>query len=183
MEQIEDYRIIKTKSAIKKSIADLLEEKSFDQISISEIVKKAGITRKSFYNHYQDKYDFVEKYQKELAKEIHQLTKPYPLQSKAFFYEIFSFLESKGKLLEGLLSSRGSLEIQEFLKDLMKQSILEAIKTTEMYSSRNENEVDILVVFLANATFGVVQYWINSRKQIGPQEMALILENIFFNHT
>ena len=52
-----DIRIIKTRQAIEMAMSDLLKEKTFDQITTTELVKRAGISRSSFYTHYQDKYD------------------------------------------------------------------------------------------------------------------------------
>ena len=58
-----DIRILKTHQAIENAMSDLLKEKSFDHITTTELVKRAGISRSSFYTHYQDKYEMIDKYQ------------------------------------------------------------------------------------------------------------------------
>ncbi len=45
----------------------LLEKESFDQITTVELVlSRIGHSRLSFYTHYRDKYDMIERYQQAL---------------------------------------------------------------------------------------------------------------------
>ena len=48
-----------TKRALAKALKDLMQEKSFEKISISDICEKCQMNRKSFYYHFIDKYDLV----------------------------------------------------------------------------------------------------------------------------
>lgn len=45
----------------------LINEKSFDEISASEIIQKSGYSRSSFYRNYEDKFDFAACFIKEAA--------------------------------------------------------------------------------------------------------------------
>lgn len=66
VEKKTDRRVIKTKHAIFKAFVELLNEKDVNQITITDIAKKANINRKTFYNYYSDAY--------EVMKEIENLT-------------------------------------------------------------------------------------------------------------
>lgn len=55
-----DRRVIKTKHAIFKAFVELLNEKDVNQITITDIAKKANINRKTFYNYYSDAYEVME---------------------------------------------------------------------------------------------------------------------------
>ncbi|MGT2749458.1 TetR/AcrR family transcriptional regulator [Streptococcus orisasini] len=60
-------RHTQSKAKIKAAITELLLENSnFDDITIRKITEKAHINRSTFYLHYQDKYDLVNK----LAHEV-----------------------------------------------------------------------------------------------------------------
>ena len=43
-----------TKTAIRRTFFELLEEKDFDRISVREICQRADINRSTFYRHYDD---------------------------------------------------------------------------------------------------------------------------------
>lgn len=54
-----DKRIIKTKRELKRTLAELLKEKSFEQICVKEICERSSTSRITFYSHYKDKYDLL----------------------------------------------------------------------------------------------------------------------------
>ena len=57
---MEDKRIKKSKIALKRSLTSLLDTRPFDELTVTEICKKADISRITFYAHYDDKYQLVE---------------------------------------------------------------------------------------------------------------------------
>ena len=48
-----------TKTALAKAFKELINEKPFSKISVGEITEKCRINRKSFYYHFNDKYDLI----------------------------------------------------------------------------------------------------------------------------
>lgn len=63
-----DLRSIRSVESIKKAFVDLLQIESFEKIKVSEIARKAGIDRQTFYLHYVDKYDLLEKMNEDFIK-------------------------------------------------------------------------------------------------------------------
>ena len=53
---MEDRRITKTKKALKEAMVAMLDKETFEQISITELCRKAEVSRITFYAHYSDKY-------------------------------------------------------------------------------------------------------------------------------
>lgn len=51
----------KTKLLIMESFREIMGEKDFSKITVNDIVSNIYISRKSFYNHFKDKYDLMEK--------------------------------------------------------------------------------------------------------------------------
>lgn len=52
----EDKRVRKTKRYIKQALAQALEEKPFEQITVTELCARSDISRITFYAHYSDKF-------------------------------------------------------------------------------------------------------------------------------
>ena len=50
-----DLRVVKTRKAIRTAFIDLLSEKGYAAITVQDILDRALINRKTFYNHYHDK--------------------------------------------------------------------------------------------------------------------------------
>jgi AcrR family transcriptional regulator len=66
----ESNKRIKTKRIIQEAMVDLFHRESFDEISTVQLAKEAGISRSSFYTHYRDKYDMIERYQQEFFHKV-----------------------------------------------------------------------------------------------------------------
>lgn len=57
---MEDRRIKKTKKNLKETLIEMLSDMTFEQITITELCKRADISRITFYTHYNDKYALVD---------------------------------------------------------------------------------------------------------------------------
>lgn len=55
-----DRRIKKTKQALNQALFTLLDEKTFQQITITDIVTVADVNRGTFYKHYRDKEELLD---------------------------------------------------------------------------------------------------------------------------
>ncbi|GEB32041.1 MULTISPECIES: TetR/AcrR family transcriptional regulator [Brevibacillus] len=72
----EDVRVYKTKKSMARALVSLLQEKDFSQITIKDICTRSLSSQSTFYSHYTDKYDLLEKmvkhqadfFQKEMAQ-------------------------------------------------------------------------------------------------------------------
>ena len=69
-----DLRVRRTQKLLREALITLIEERSFDTITVGEIAERAMVSRAAFYRHYQDKYDLVEKIFEEMVAEVmHEL--------------------------------------------------------------------------------------------------------------
>ena len=58
---MEDRRIIKTKRSLKTTaLIELLAKEDFEHISITELCRRAEVSRITFYSHYNDKYALLD---------------------------------------------------------------------------------------------------------------------------
>lgn len=70
MNKKKDLRIVKTQMAIKNAFLQLVKEKAFEKITISEIADRALIHRGTFYSHYKDKYDLLNQLEDEIVDDM-----------------------------------------------------------------------------------------------------------------
>ncbi len=52
---------LRTDNAIMQAFISLLKEKSFEKITIQDILDRTPVTRATFYSHYHDKYEIAER--------------------------------------------------------------------------------------------------------------------------
>lgn len=56
-----DARVRYTRKVIQDAFLDILKEKPISRITVKEVCDKAEINRGTFYKHYQDCYDLLDK--------------------------------------------------------------------------------------------------------------------------
>lgn len=66
----DDLRIKRTQKSIKEAFFDLAEKVGFENICVKDIADYAGISRNTFYLHYSDKYELLNKTCDELMRTL-----------------------------------------------------------------------------------------------------------------
>lgn len=119
-----DLRIVKSRKVIKEAFLQLLKEKCYSNITVTDIAKKAMINRKTFYIHYETKENLYNEITDEIIKEITP-----PILSK----DIFSLNgnEQKSAVTYLLIKIKENREIFEiFINDSTNLNFTEKLKTT-----------------------------------------------------
>ncbi len=69
-EKSKDLRVRRTLAAIRAAFFNLVLEKNFNEISITELTENAGINRKTFYLHYSSLENLITEIEEEIVAEI-----------------------------------------------------------------------------------------------------------------
>jgi AcrR family transcriptional regulator len=51
----EDRRVVRTRTALHQALMDLIAEREYDDITVGDVIGRAGVGRSTFYQHYQNK--------------------------------------------------------------------------------------------------------------------------------
>ena len=65
-----DRRVRKTKMQLSQGLARLMQKKSIKEITVKELVDEVDINRSTFYLHYTDIYQMLEKIEEEAMADI-----------------------------------------------------------------------------------------------------------------
>ncbi len=163
---------IKTRNIIKKTFAQLLnEKKQLDKVTVTELVKRAQLTRSTFYTHYDNIYQVAEEYQMQTIELL--CNEEVKLHSKEdildYFDNIFSCLKENEEIYKLFLNADISVLFLEKLKNIASTKIKEALK--DFY---NDKFLDLDISFLMNGSMlEILKYF---RK-----ESKYTLDEILFN--
>ena len=67
-----DRRVRKTKMQLRQGLARLMQKKSIKEITVKELVDEVDINRSTFYLHYTDIYQMLEKIEEEAMADIRE---------------------------------------------------------------------------------------------------------------
>ena len=162
-----DLRIVKTKKLLRKSLVDLLKEKSFDNITITDICNKALINRSTFYSHFNDKYellvDLFEAQRLQLLEYSNDDDNKF-LTKDSFLSLISNFidlLDERKEICGEILSHEGNRLLYKCFVDMFETNITKRIKINEDIDNSDlpveyavkfyvAGIIDLLLVYMTN---------------------------------
>ena len=68
-----DKRVIRTKRSIRTALFEITETKDISNVTVSELARKAGVNRRTFYTHYAGITDIVDEVEGELVDAIRDI--------------------------------------------------------------------------------------------------------------
>lgn len=189
-----DLRVVRTKKSIRDALVELIEEKGFDAVTVKDITARAQINRGTFYAHYQDKYDLLNKCEEEIMLTMSQIAEQNITSittelengspaSAPFTIAIvmLDYINENSGFMKAVLGPRGDLSFQTKLKDFMWRTIFEKNPNALIKKENLRVPVHYLVSYIASAHLGLIQQWLNSGRKESPEEIALILTTIMEN--
>ncbi len=106
---VSNVRVRRTQKLLREALIALIEERSFEALTIGELTERAMVSRAAIYRTYQDKYDLVEQIFEEamsaLLNAVGDLGREHPPEVWVKFFEHIAEYE---RLYRALLGQRGS---------------------------------------------------------------------------
>jgi AcrR family transcriptional regulator len=177
-----DLRVIKTKEALQEALLTLLNEKTLNAISVTEICRLAKVNRGTFYSHYGQIENLFEEYFKEIMKDLAaSYEEPYrhvrsldPKQLNPQTIRIFHHIESYKKFYRIVLSKQVPMAYYYLLYD----QVCELMKKDMSIQSKITTEPEMASAYQANAILGMVIQWHKEDFKKSANDMNLLLVQI-----
>ena len=176
---------IESKRKIRDAVISLYErEKDLTKLSVTEVVKVAGINRGTFYNHYRNvrevMTDLENELMQELVKTLDEATKV-DYSSQKFMHTIVDFLEKKEPIYKPLATVA-----PKYMLDQLKDKFFKEFKNNT-YSYINSTKKGLITIqFIANGLAYTYLDYLKGKtdanlKELG--EMAIqLFDNILKNY-
>ena len=176
-----DRRVRKTRRQLRECLITLLKEKKVQDITVRELTDMADLNRGTFYLHYKDVFDLLEKTEAELQEDFNQLVCKHDAvdlkqRPSVIFNEISSLVYDNADLIEILLGENGDLNFVNRLKLLIREKCLK--DWMEVFRSGNAAAFDEFFSFIVSGCIGLVQYWLQTGLKETPEQMAKLTEHI-----
>ena len=176
-----DRRVRKTRRQLRECLITLLKEKKVQDITVRELTDMADLNRGTFYLHYKDVFDLLEKTEAELQEDFNQLVCKHDAvdlkqRPSVIFNEIYSLVYDNADLIEILLGENGDLNFVNRLKQLIREKCLK--DWMEVFRSGNAAAFDAFFSFIVSGCISLVQYWLQTGLKETPEQMAKLTEHI-----
>ncbi len=177
-----DRRKKYTRHVLKNSLIQLLAKKPITSITVKEICELADINRSTFYTHYADHYDLLDKIEEEITEDMNEYLSSYRFtieeESLQMTQKLLEYITQNKFMFQTLLNKNGDPTFEQRLMHIAQRFM--------MNSWRNGNDVDELYLrylstFVVSGAINVIKDWIENDMDQSPKEMAFLI-NDFTNY-
>lgn len=156
-----------SREKIERVFINMLQEKELNEITVSDIIKKTGLNRSTFYANYLDIYDLADQTRHILENEFSSLFAD---------YDYFNERTGAEKMFEHIKDNQ--LFYKTYFKLCFKPEHLISIYDEKRAEKENiTSNINYHIEFFRNGLNAIIKLWLKSGCKESPKEMAEILKS------
>lgn len=170
-----DRRVVRTKAALTAALFELLGEKDFAKISITELTRRADVDRKTFYLHYQSVDEILEEFYEDALRTLRDaidregIFRGESIDMVAFFRVLCNLATKDMPLFRRLAQGGGYTYYMERIRALLREGIEDFYRRQGVHS---EAELRLLGEFYAAAIMRVYLVWLKGEVEMDEAHLA-----------
>lgn len=176
-----DLRKLRTRKLLRDAFIELLQEEDVDKITVQRLAEKATINRVTFYLHYRDIPDMVEKMADEMIQEIvaalrtneHKIPADEDIKWRSMV-RLLEHIAEHGNFYKTVLGPNGISIFKERLHSLFRNNIVLAVERTgsDSFVKKAGIREDILIWYDTSALLGTIISWLQNDMPYTPTFLA-----------
>lgn len=166
-----DRRILRTRDALGDALVALMPERAFDEITVQDVLDRAGVSRSTFYAHYRDKDDLFLSDIEDFFEMMARTWKQKSADSDRLLpvKEFFSHVRDVREFYAALVRSGKIQDVQTLAKGLFARSIEQKLQAAGLKIDPAERSAQASA--LAGSFFSLLDWWLDKGMKADPQQM------------
>lgn len=186
----QNQRVLQTKQKLKDAFITLCEQEGITNVTISNLVKEANLSRGTFYVNYKDINALLEELQAELfaniLSEFQTKISDNSIYNEIFvqnssndnvylsFSNVLNYIYNNIRMIRVLVLNAENHEILTKIKSLIEKYFIESVRNNNGHMT-DELPEDYARQLLVDCLFSIVIHWIRKREPESPEEVARII--------
>lgn len=177
-----DPRILRTRQLIRDAFVDLLQEMDIEKLTVNRIAERATINRVTFYLHYRDITDMMEKMADEMIEHIERIVDEHAPQFEdaakddgwPVLVKLLEHFAEHSKFYRVVLASRRTPIFTERLLRLLSKLVSAKIESLELGNSLAQAGIhkEIAIWYSSSALIGTIVSWLRNDMPYAPHFLA-----------
>ena len=186
MEKKEYRSAVRSRKMIRQAFFELLKEKKFEKITVTDIVKKADVNRSTFYAHYPDVMGVVEEIQEEILEYTQNFMenvdfRDFYANPKPYLQHIVNLVAENNELYRLLMTSAMAAKQIDQLKYILMDRTIETLDVQKGF--KDKFELEFSTRFFMGGIVDVYTQWMNGVIDCSLDELTDQLANIILRST
>lgn len=188
----EDLRTKRTRKMILEAFINLVEEKGYEHVTVSDIASQAMINRATFYAHFKDKQDVYDYIFKEAVEQFMivlapvQLGRTNQLQLHAIeqiITHIFEKIQENRVFFKTVLNAHGNEQLRKQISQILRSTYANIFEQVEIREEDFIVPIDFIIEYMSSTFMASLHWWTNQEISFSPKQMAqLIIKLVGSNH-
>lgn len=174
-----DIRVQRTFKMLDDAFAELLEEKPFEEITVSEICERSTVRRVTFYKHFQDKYDYLRHFLGAMTERfVEQAGAAEDIEDVGPYVEhmqsaLIGFLDSHDALARNVLGPGAPLSGFDAISEQMAKGIVERLERRSKLSGQPlPCPAEVSALFYVGGFMQILRWWHEAGRVISAGKLA-----------
>jgi AcrR family transcriptional regulator len=161
-----DRRVRRTRQAIQRALVELILEKGYEPVTVTDLIHRADVGRSTFYAHFADKKAV-------LFANLEEVAFLHPAPSAdgplfAFSLAMFQHVQEQRRLVRALLGRRGGREVMAHGEHLLQAVIRDELLAR---GARPSAQLELLVTCVVGAFMALLSKWVDEEITATPAEL------------
>ncbi|MCI2105586.1 MAG: TetR/AcrR family transcriptional regulator C-terminal domain-containing protein [Intestinimonas sp.] len=158
----EDRRIRRTKRLLKQGLAELMQKKEFKDISVRDITDRMDLNRGTFYLHYTDTYDLLQRLESDVLKDVQVMIDEHCLETdtnsmKPVFEPILDYVVENHDICYALFVNNATSNFMEKVQNLIYENGVNILH--RRFSHVPDDKLEYLLSFITYGLLGLLKQW------------------------
>ena len=165
-----------TKDDIRQAFILLLSKNNLNDISVSQLTKKAGINRSTFYLHYIDKEDFLQQLKEETMQDIAEILERKKSSPQKALEDVLTYFTENISLFSQIAQKHEfsfADNVRSFINGVIEATPSSVPVIVETFNMPEQYAINMFV----SGIIGVITEWLIKGAQESPQELTKIIMN------
>ncbi|MGD6966348.1 TetR-like C-terminal domain-containing protein [Rossellomorea vietnamensis] len=176
-----DPRIVRTRQLLKEAFVELLQEWELEKLTVNQLAKNATINRVTFYLHYKDISDMLDKMADEMILEISAILgepetnqKPNDVENMKTLERFLEHIAQNGKFYKTVLATRRIPIFKERLLNFLTEWLITRIESrgSDSFVQKAGIQQEIFLWYDAAAILGTIEAWLRNDMPYTPAFLA-----------
>ncbi|MEA4892451.1 MAG: TetR/AcrR family transcriptional regulator [Peptococcaceae bacterium] len=182
----EDRRIRRTRRLLKQGLAELMREKDFKDISIKDITDRMDLNRGTFYLHFADTYELLERLENDTLADVQEMIDAHKPQAdggtlQPVFEPIMDYVLENEEICKSLFGNQAAGEFIDKVHRLIEDNGKELVG--KHFPQAPEKYLDYLFSFITYGLIGMIRQWFQAETDLDKHAMVMLADRMVTSAT
>lgn len=177
-----DLRQRRTRQSLVRALEELLAERTFQSLSVTDICQRAMVHRTTFYAHFNDKQELLRYLLLGVERRCVETCLPKDWSGKARDYfltaarNVLDFFQSRRSLYRACLRSGADIDAH-VLEDQAAEDLVQLLSQPRFHTAFPDSDPRITARFYTGAMLSLLRWWLDSEDPVPVERLIAHLEH------